>query len=73
MGLVMMLLDMHRRLKQLEATPKRLPYLSADEIENAMAAIIALQYDVEIKADMIENALAHLRKARNPEKFREGN
>ncbi len=71
MSLVMMLLDMHRRLKQLEkSSPKRLPYPTADAIENAMAAIMALQYDVEIKGDMIENAMEHLRRARNPGKNR---
>jgi hypothetical protein len=65
--LIMTIRDLQRQIDDLKATPKRLPYASADEIENAMAAILTLQYDVDIKREMIENALAHLRSARNPD------
>jgi len=50
-----------------EAAQKRLPYRSADEIENAMAALNAIQFDLNFKQDMIDNARTHLAAARNPD------
>ena len=57
-----------QRIQQLEqASAKRLPYKSADEIENATAALLYTMEDLSLRRDMLENALAHLQKARNPE------
>lgn len=42
----------------------RLPYRTAEEIENAIAAIICLKNDAETRLNMIENALSHLQLAR---------
>lgn len=51
-----------------QAGPKRLPYRSADEIENATAAVLTLLHEERLKMERIENALAHLQKARNPDR-----
>ena len=63
--------NQEQRIRMLEqAAKKHLPYATADEIENATAAILALKFDLDIKQDMVDNALAHLRGARNPQKSR---
>ena len=67
-GLFFTINSMRRRLNELERSgPKKLPYKSRDEIENAIAAINYLYFDRQLENDAIENALAHLRKARNPD------
>lgn len=55
-----------RRIRELaEARQRHLPYKTADEIENALAALWRLQGELELKAEFVENAIAHLRLARN--------
>jgi len=52
------------RLKQ--ASDKRhLPYKTAEEIENATAAILVAMREIDFDKTVLENALAHLHKARN--------
>jgi hypothetical protein len=61
----------NERIRKLEqASAKRLPYQSADEIENGIAALLYTMQDLSLRKDMLENALAHLKKARNPELFK---
>jgi hypothetical protein len=57
---------LRERIKALEASQaKHLPYHTADEIENATAAINALQFELDFKKGLLDNALAHLYNARN--------
>jgi hypothetical protein len=59
------LIDAEKRISQLEqAQAKRLPYKTADEIENSIAAILYMQQDADRKAELIDNALNHLQLAR---------
>jgi hypothetical protein len=52
------------RLQKLEATTtKRMPFLSQEEILNAMAAIDVLLTEFHFGTDVIENAKAHLIKS----------
>lgn len=44
----------------------RLPYKTADAIEDATAALLSLKFDTDMRQQKIENALAHLQKARDP-------
>ena len=61
--------DMEKRLAKLEADlPKRLPYKTADAIEDAEAALIKFIREVEFNKSILDNALAHLQHARNPGK-----
>jgi hypothetical protein len=64
-GIVVHLCEMRRRIKLLEeAQAKHLPYRTADEIEDATAAILNMKFRTEFNQEMIENALAHLQAAR---------
>jgi hypothetical protein len=68
-GIVGSIRRLQERVHQLEqSTQKRLPYKSADEIENAIAALLTVQFDLDVKQDLIGNALAHMQQARNPGK-----
>jgi len=59
------LTNAEQRISQLEAAQaKHLPYKTADEIENSIAAIIYMKHDADRKAELIENALNHLQLAR---------
>ena len=59
------LIDTEKRVGQLEAAQvKHLPYRTADEIENSIAAILYMKQDADRKAELIENALNHLQLAR---------
>lgn len=49
-----------------EANPKRLPYLSLDEIEFTICALLRAKDQASLRLDFIDNALAHAQKARNP-------
>jgi hypothetical protein len=51
-----------------EAQAKHLPYRTADEIEHATAALLKLKFEQDFRAEMIENALAHLHLARSGNK-----
>jgi hypothetical protein len=56
------------RIRQLEqASAKHLPYKSADAIEDATAVLIAAKSELDLKVAYVDNILAHLQKARNPE------
>jgi len=59
------LVDQVKEMQQ--AGPQRLPFKSRNEIENAIAAINYLYFDRKLENEAIENALAHLLKARNPD------
>ena len=57
---------LRERIASLEAAQaKHLPYRSAEEIENATAAILRMKFESDFHSDVIENALAHLQKARS--------
>lgn len=58
--------QMGKRIEQLEQSQvKHLPYKTADAIEDACAAILRLKFENDLRGDFIDNALAHLGKARN--------
>ena len=64
--------NLERNLKELEARieklttaqARHLPYSTADEIENATAALLYVKQANDLRADMLDNCLAHLQKAR---------
>lgn len=59
------------RIAELEAMQARhLPYVTAEEIENAEAALLYAKRAARERRDMIENALAHLQKARQGNKIK---
>ncbi len=63
------IIDLAGRVAKLEqSTPKRLPYRTADEIEDAEAALIKFMREIDFDKSVIENALGHLQNARNPER-----
>lgn len=66
-GLFATICALTRRVKELEQASDRrhLPYKVADEIEDATAAILKLEHEMQFRKELIENALNHLRKARN--------
>jgi hypothetical protein len=60
---------LRERIVALEAAQaKHLPYRTADEIENATAALNAMQFDLDFKKSLLDNALAHLLQARGGNK-----
>ena len=57
---------MRERISALEAAQaKHLPFRSADEIENGIAALNYIVFDEDLKRERIQNALAHLQNARS--------
>lgn len=55
------------RVRKLEeAKQKRLNYESLEEIDNAFAALLVVEREIEIKENALENLRAHLLRARNP-------
>ena len=50
--------------KALAANRDHLPFKTAEEIENATAAFILLQHELDFKQSLMDNLGAHLRKAR---------
>ena len=57
---------LREQIASLEAAQaKHLPYRSAEEIENATAAILRMKFESDFHSDVIDNALAHLQKARS--------
>jgi hypothetical protein len=57
--------DLTRRIKALEqAQVKHLPYRTAEEIEDATAAILKLKFEADFRQSLVENALSHLQMAR---------
>ncbi len=63
-----------RRMKALEARiarleearQKRINYESLEEIDNAFAALIVVEREIEIKKNALDNLREHLLRARNP-------
>lgn len=46
------------------ANRKNLPYNTAEEIENLLAAVVLLKSDMEVKTTLLENIEAHAKLAR---------
>lgn len=46
------------------ANRKNLPYNTAEEIENLLAAVVLLKSDLEVKTTLVENIEAHAKLAR---------
>lgn len=68
-GALFAIRGLQARVRQLEeASQKRLPYRSADEIENSTAALLKAIAETSYRRDLLENALAHLQSARNPDR-----
>jgi len=76
-GIVWMLMFVKRLLEQIKAQgerikaleqggPKRLPYATADALEDLIATLNSEAFRNEFRMDLINNALAHAYKARNP-------
>ena len=60
--------SMEERLKRLEeANQKRMNYRTMEGIENALLALDAEMRETELKRDFLDNAIAWLTKARNPQ------
>ena len=69
-GAVVALWDSHQRLvKRIavleQASKHRLPYRTAEEIEDATAAIVKAMREIDFDKSILENALGHLQNARN--------
>jgi hypothetical protein len=57
---------LRERIAALEAAQaKHLPYRTAEEIEDATAAILTMKFKNDFNGEIIDNALAHLQQARN--------
>lgn len=55
------------RVQKLEqANPKRINLNSLEEIEHAMAELVVLRMDAELKVERIDNVMGHLTKAHTP-------
>ncbi len=55
------------RVRKLEeARQKRINYESLEEIDNAFAALIVVEREIEIKRIALDNLREHLLRARNP-------
>jgi hypothetical protein len=58
--------NMRTRITALEAAQaKHLPYRTAEEIEDATAALLTAKYKMDLNQEFLDNALAHLQNARN--------
>jgi hypothetical protein len=56
---------MRVRIAALETSQaKHLPYRTADEIEDATAAILRIKFEKDFWQELVENALEHLQNAR---------
>ena len=42
-----------------------MPYKSAEEIENTIAALLVAKFQSDFRAELLDNALAHARQARS--------
>jgi hypothetical protein len=67
---VAMYSSLEKRIHALEqASDKRhLPYKTAEEIENAMAALLIAESEIDFKKELLDNAIGHLKNARNNRK-----
>lgn len=58
-----------QRITELEeANARHLPYRTADEIENALAALWKVRNESEVRLDLIDNSIAHMQLARSGNK-----
>ena len=58
--------NMRQRIANLEgAQAKHLPYKTAEELENTIAALLVAKFKLDFNQEIIDNALAHAQKARN--------
>ena len=58
--------NLRDRMKRMEENQaKHLPYKTADEIEDAIAALMRLEHELTFKRELLDNAFAHLKLARN--------
>jgi hypothetical protein len=65
-ALVMDNIHLHTENAALKAAQaKHLPYMTAEEIEDATAAILTAKFKHDFNGELLDNALAHLQKARN--------
>lgn len=55
-------------LKEKMKKPGGLPYQTRDELEHAVSALIVLESELTFKHDLLENAMEHIRLARDPKK-----
>lgn len=46
------------------ANARHLPYVTAEEIENSLAALWILRGELDFKTSLIDNAIAHMQAAR---------
>ena len=46
------------------ATAAHLPYVTAEEIEDGLAALWKLRFEIDLKQELVDNAIAHLQLAR---------
>jgi hypothetical protein len=64
-GLYFHIHSLNQRISRLEESQaKHLPYKTAEEIEDGIAALLTLKFHSDVRSDFIDNALAHLQKAR---------
>lgn len=57
---------MQRQIHALEdAQARHLPHKAAESIEDAAAALARLKFELALRTDFVDNALAHLGAARN--------
>jgi hypothetical protein len=58
--------DLEKTIQDQQASQaKHLPYKTADEIENATAALLKLKFETDFRTEMIDNALSHFQMARS--------
>jgi hypothetical protein len=46
------------------ANARHLPYITAEEIENSLAAMWILRNELDIRVNLVDNAIAHMQAAR---------
>ncbi len=54
----------------LAAQARHLPYSTAEEIENSLAALWRVRGEIEFRAELLDNAISHMQKARGGNKKR---
>jgi hypothetical protein len=64
-GLVFYIRDLKKRITALEdANAKHLPFVTAEEIEHGIGALLPMLFEEDLRHERIENALAHFQRAR---------
>lgn len=57
-----------RKMIHKRATAAHLPYVTAEEIEDGLAALWKLRFELDLKEELVDNAIAHLQLARGGRK-----